>query len=620
MIYIFMISPQTTALYNAIKDMFDAIEEHDISIPEYKMNALPGLIASIKGISYPEVIPTDKLSSIEDLFDAMHSIKEQIKTVITNSGVKADNNIVLYGGFIREIVAESNFEIKGPESPYRGKYLLLTCLFNGQQVNADAWNVISGSKYVSFNEFGRIDIIEGTESQEITVEATYTNNTLYTAEFTIEVSYDNQFVIQCADTMVGENGNCIALFNDEVVEPEWSIKSDDEYATINASGEISIKASGNITVFADYSKYTATKDITLVYQEGATTETIIDGGGSTVTTTTTVVTDPSSGSTTTETTSVTIHEDGSQIHVETTLTENEDGSSYMEMTETMEDGSLTNTTTEVSSPDPETGSVTSITNTTNYNSSGEATGSTDNTTIENTDGSYSSTTTNYDGNGDPISGVNETQDADGNNHQQDLAYDSEGNSSVCGYTIDTSNNPEGEEDMTGTGVNTQYIPFYSPNGFVMHIKFKTIASEQPEPPLVEDTEDSSLLYNIISAKSTTKINKVWPGFDIRWGGSLKNRVLQFRRTLVGETSSNATNITTRHVDNVYDLTITYNPKLANNKFTVQDNWTGNTIVQVNKNLQDNINLELTLGYALNMQGEPYRYANVSILEFYVYNI
>lgn len=191
---------------------------------------------------------------------------------------------------------------------------------------------------------------------------------------------------------------------------------------------------------------------------------------------------------------------------------------------------------------------------------------------------------------------------------------------MVGYTIDTSANPEGEEDITGTGVNTQYVPFHAPNGFTMHMKFRTVASEQPNPPIVEDTEDKSLLYNIMSAKSTAKINNVWPGFDIRWGGNQNNRTLQFRRTLLGENNSTAINITTRHQNNVYDLTITYDPNDTQYKFRVRDNWAGQYIVQVNKSLQNNLDLEVTLGYAINMQGNPYRYANVSFLEFSVANL
>lgn len=505
-----------------------------------------------------------------------------------------------------------DFQIYGP-STFTGKNFNLQTKYDGVTVTPQ-WTIVTGSQYATINQWGRVDIVSGTVEQNIVVQAVYG---LYSEQKTIEITYDNQLIISCPDTITGESGSCVALYNNEGCSPVWSITSGSSNATINQSGEITIIQSGDITVQAVYNGYTTTKTITLEYVAGTTQETVINEDGSVTETTTTTTTDPETGSTTTESTSTTTNEDGSTSYTTEETTENSDGSSTTTSTTTNCDGTSSETSSETSAPDPETGSVTSNTTTTNYDENGDTTGSSENTTVENTDGSYSSSTTNYDENGDPTTGVNETQDASGNNHQQDITYDDQGNASVTGYTIDTSNNPQGEEDMTGTGVNTEYIPFHAPNGFDMHLKFRTVASEQPNPPIVVDTEDKSLLYNIMSAKSTTKINNVWPGFDIRWGGSGNNRTLQFRRTLVGETSSSATNITTRHQNNVYDLTITYNPSDTQYKFRVKDNWTNQYIVQVNKSLQTDVDLELTLGYALNMEGEPYRYANVSFLEFNV---
>ena len=45
-------------------------------------------------------------------------------------------------------------------------------------------------------------------------------------------------------------------------------------------------------------------------------------------------------------------------------------------------------------------------------------------------------------------------------------------------------------------------------------------------------------------------------------------------------------------------------------------WNSSTeAIASNNNALGSQNLEITIGYALNMQGDPYRYANVDILEF-----
>lgn len=580
-----MIANNLISIYNAVDDMFDALVEKGVTVSDRKMNLIPQLVASIKQVAYPSVIPTNNLPTISDKTTAMLQIKAQIKSVIESSGVTATNNLSLFGNYIRSINTGSVLELQGP-STFTGKNYLITATFNGQQVNPSTWSVTAGYQYATINQYGRVDITSGTISQSITVTAQYVDSgNTYTNTLTTTVTYDNQLTIQCSDTITGTRGNCVAVYNENVVTPTWSITSGDSHATINSTGDITITSSGNITVQAVYSGYTTTKNITLVYEANTTTDTTVNEDGSTTTTTTTTTTDPQTGATTTESTSTTTNKDGSQSHTTSETTTNQDGSSTSSSTTTNSDGTSSENTTSVAS-----------------------------------DGSYSSSTTKYDKNGDPTTGVNETQDADGNNHQQNLEYDDQGNASVVGYTIDTSANPKGEEDITGTGVNTQYVPFHAPNGFTMHMKFRTVASEQPNPPIVEDTEDKTLLYNIMSAKSTTKIGNVWPGFDIRWGGNQNNRTLQFRRTLLGETNSTTTNITATHQNNVYDLTITYDPNDTQYKFRVRNNWAEQYIVQVNKSLQNNLDLEVTLGYAINMQGNPYRYANVSFLEFSVANL
>lgn len=114
----------------------------------------------------------------------------------------------------------------------------------------------------------------------------------------ITVSYDNQLLIECSDTMNGTSGILVARYNQEIVFPTWSITSGGSCASIDASGNVTITKTGEITVQATYNGYTATKDIHVEYNANTTTETIIGEDGS-VTTRTSTVTENQDGTTTT---------------------------------------------------------------------------------------------------------------------------------------------------------------------------------------------------------------------------------------------------------------------------------------------------------------------------------
>lgn len=611
-----MISTKLLTIHTSVEDMFDAILERNIPVSQRKMNLLPSLIAEIKGISYPSPISTDNLSTISDRTTAILQIKEQIKTVIANSGVQITNDITTYGDKIRAISVANNFEIHGPEQ-YTGKNLILTAFFNGSQVNASSWTITSGSQYATINQYGRVDIVSGTSNKPITVQATYTKYGNYSDTITINISYDNQLVIQCPETITGTSGSCAAMYNNTAVTPTWSITSGNQYATINQNGEITISGSGVVTIQAVYSSYTTTKTINVVYQANATTETVVNEDGSTTTTTTTETTDPETGSTTTTTTTTTTNDDGSMSYVESETTENTDGSSTTQTITTNGDGTSSESTTQVSAPDPNTGSVTSNTTTTNYDDEGNTTGSSQNTTTENTDGSSSSTTTNYNSNGDPTNTTNQEIDTSGNNSTQEIEYDENGNSSVTGYTIDTSENQSGKMNILGDGVNTEFIPFDCSNkGWVCHIHFKTVRSEQPNPPIVEDKEDkgSNWLYNVLNAKSP---NKPYPGFYLRWAINKNNGS---GNLVLGYTAGGQSSTTQRQLnstDNIYDMYIKYDPELRTypSKFRVEFAHPTN-ISTISANIEFNGNgMDFTIGYAINQNGEPYRYSSCEIYDF-----
>ena len=553
-----------------------------------------------------------------------------------------ENHVYFFGGS----VDLPTLSIQG-QSEYTGKQFYLTAKFGNSTVYP-TWSITSGGTYASINNNGKVSITEGAHENSITVQATYQGNT---ASKVIDVSYDNQLTIESSDTITGTSGNVIARYNSLVITPVWSITEGNQYATINSSGNIVVLGSGNIVVSATYEGYTTSKTISLVYESGSSSQTTVSEDG-TVTTETTTVVENQDGSTTTTSTTEVLNDDGSSSTTSTETTENQDGSSTTTSTTTSSDGSSTETTSTTSAPD-ENGSVTTEENTTitnsdgtssetsstitenedgssssqsetvHYDENGDTTGSTTNETEVNADGSSSSSTTNYNSSGDPTDQQNVATDTTGNIDTQDVEFNENGDPTVTGYTIDTGASDGSGKDLTGSGVDTEFIPFGFEEGFTMHLRFRTTAEEQPNPPVVADTEDTGVnyLYNIMSAKATAKVGNIWPGFDIRWAvaksGSTSSATLQFRRTLVGESQTASTNILTRHIDHVYDLIITYNPAESTNKFRLHDNLAKEYALSLNKYLQDDMNLEVTLGYALNMQGQPYRYANVTVYDFSV---
>lgn len=564
-----------------------------------------------------------------------------------NSWVEQNNLITALGNLVYLYGGHTAMTVIIGESQYIGKSFLLTARKGGEVVYP-TWSIISGNDYATINSNGKVTINAGALNNSITVQASYDRDIVNKI---ITVSYDNQLTIEGSDLMTGTSGNVIARYNSNIVSPSWSITTGSEYATIDSSGNITILSDGNIVVSAAYSSYSATKNITLVYDAGTTSQTEVDPDtGSITTTTTTTTTDPETGATTETSSSTVTNEDGSTSNTSSETITNTDGSSSTTSTTTNSDGSSSETTSTTSAPD-ESGSTTTESNTTttnadgtssetnstivenedgssssqsetvHYDENGDTTGSTTNDTEVNADGSSTSSTTNFNADGDPTDQQNIATDTTGNVDTQDVEFDENGDSTVVGYEIDTTASDGSGKDLTGNGVNTEFVPFAFEEGFTMHMRFRTVASEQPVPPVVEDTEDTgtNYLYNIMSAKSTTKINNVWPGFDIRWAiaktGSAST--FQFRRTLVGESSSTSTDIKSRHLNDVFDFIVTYNPAESSRKFSLHDNLANDYALSVNKQLQNDLNLELTIGYALNMQGNPYRYSNVTIYDFIV---
>ena len=490
---------------------------------------------------------------------------------------------------------------------YSGMQFTVSATLNNVTVSP-VWSITSGNQYASINSStGVVTISTNADGDTITVQATYNG---LTDSKQITVTYVNDLRIEGLSAMTGERGHLVAFYQSSVVTPVWSITSGNQYATIDAAGEITIISSGQITVQATYSGCVATKTITLTYQTDGSSQTEVDPDTGAITTTeTTTTTDPVTGAVTETTTSTTTNPDGSSSETQSETVTNSDGSSTTSSTTTNSDGTSSETNSSVSAPDPNTGSVTTQTETVNYDENGDATGSTTNETVQNTDGSSTSSTTNIDENGDPTDQQNQATDTTGNVSTQDIEYEN-GQPIVTGYDIDTTASEGDGKNFNEDGVNTDYYAFDLTHGFVLNIHFTIDFTAQP-------ANQNENHHNILTMKRATPAP--WYGFQLRHSSTNKNIIIGTQFASGSNTNTTITPkwITTNKVGE-YDLTITYNPQAASNKFVCYNNLTHANVYSTNNTFPDTSDLKylkVTIGYAMDENGDPYRYSNINVMNF-----
>ena len=116
------------------------------------------------------------------------------------------SNIYFYSEV--QIDSEVTYIISGVDT-YTGKSFNLTYIYNNKIV-APAWSIISGGQYATINKNGKVEIDVGVTNETIIVQAVYSGHTITK---TIVISYDNQLIIEGADTITGTSGNVICRFN-----------------------------------------------------------------------------------------------------------------------------------------------------------------------------------------------------------------------------------------------------------------------------------------------------------------------------------------------------------------------------------------------------------------------
>lgn len=363
--------------------------------------------------------------------------------------------------------------------------------------------------------------------------------------------------IMCDDDVESETFQCTALARGKKITTNisWSIESGNRYAMITNGGLLTVLNGADhsdVVIGVKYGITRATKACTVTYSEGTeviTDMAVIDNGDGTTTETTTVTRTEADGSSTSESSSATYNEDGELVQT------------------------------------------------------------TEQTVQTDSDGSYSSVTQNYDPEGNITERTNEMGDVDGNVMTQEIEYDGSGNSTVVGYDIDTSGNPDGSKEFNADGVNTDYYAFDMTHGFVMNMTFTIDFANQPP-------NQNENHHQILSVKRADP--SPWYGFQLRHSST--NKYIQLGTQFSTGSNVNTTISPSSITGTVatYNITITYDPTATANTFVCHDNITDTIVYSSNRVFPDLAELryiKVTIGYGLNSQGDSYRYSNINVLNF-----
>lgn len=259
----------------------------------------------------------------------------------------------------------------------------------------------------------------------------------------------------------------------------------------------------------------------------------------------------------------------------------------------------------------EDGSTTSSALTIFADAGGNVLGSCQTTVDTDSDGSYQSATKNYDENGSLVSGENKNGDTQGNVNTQGVVYDSEGNRTVVSYTVDTSNNPSGFKTYNENGVDTEYYAFDLTDGFILTIHFTIDFTKQPA------NQDQNL-HNILNAKRADP--SPWYGFQLRHVQGNKFITLGTQFSTGSNINTNLAGTSYQGSSDVHEfnLRITYNPNASRDSFVCYDIMKDTNVLTRNaifSNIPELEYIKVSIGYALDINGAPYRYSNINLFDF-----
>ena len=262
---------------------------------------------------------------------------------------------------------------------------------------------------------------------------------------------------------------------------------------------------------------------------------------------------------------------------------------------TYRSGSSASTTTETT-VDPITGETTTTTTTVTENPDG--------TTIT------SQTATTFDEEGNETGHVQTDTDVQGNVNTQTVEVNENGDDVVVGYTIDTGNNPSGSEVIApGDGIDTGFMPFSVGNqfGFEINMTFRCRGSEQP-------AGQQENHHNIFSMKRT---QTPWVGVMFRM--TQQTDTAKVRVGVQFSTTNNTYDVALTS-DYTYSLRLTYDPSLSSDNVVLYNKRTNKTLKTWTGKFNTAEDLPLTIGYALDENNQPYRFANITVYDFSIVRI
>lgn len=283
----------------------------------------------------------------------------------------------------------------------------------------------------------------------------------------------------------------------------------------------------------------------------------------------------------------------------------------MTSTTVNQDGSSSETNAIATAP-AQDGSSRETSNTTYYDSNHDIDGTQTSTTQNAGDGSSETLALRYNANGDLIHRMNGVVDTDGVASTQDIDYDGE-KTNVTGYTIDTYDSIAGSKNFYEEGVNTGFYAFDTVEGFIMNIRFRMDFTNQPP----DQNEEHHQILQMKRAQPSP-----WYGFQLRQD---KNNKYIYLGTQFEFGSNTNTNINPQGANWIvenqiaeFNLQVTYDPTLFSNTFILRDLITNRILFTsdyVFPDLPELRYLTICLGYALDEDGNPYRYSNMDIINF-----
>lgn len=209
--------------------------------------------------------------------------------------------------------------------------------------------------------------------------------------------------------------------------------------------------------------------------------------------------------------------------------------------------------------------------------------------------------------------MNQSNDVNGNTSTQTVEYNDSGNPVVTGYDIDTTGSEDGSMNFNGDGVNTQYYAFDLTHGFEMVIHFTIDFSNQP-------AGQNENHHNVMAMKRNDP--SPWYGFQIRQSSSNKYIQLGTQFSTGSNTNAQITTTAANHLSstvNEYNIRIVYDPTKQSASFVCDEliggyNYTNSGKFPDEEELKY---IKVTVGCALDKNGNEYRFSNIDVSEFYI---